>query len=132
MEYQDDDEAAEYYSTAFTKGLIQSSIGQETTIANLETLNWSLVMGGHDIKCQNGEWSQTEFLRKWAVIKALRVLSRLSVWLREVVQEGLFTFLGLEKEDEAGSEGRADIACLDEKLLWRIRSEALDGLIQDE
>lgn len=150
-EYRTDFRASVYFLTTLTRGLKRNSIfGKKGTIANIKTLNWFLVMGGLDIRGEGGKWVDGEFLRKWAVIDAMRVIARLESGTRDKVQEALYGFLVDEREEkrgeavseemfggsrrgstrtEEGDHGRGSGLLLDEEVLESIRAEALAGLV---
>jgi hypothetical protein len=128
--YHNDFEAGIYYLTTLTRKLkVNSLFDKNGTIANIETLNWFLVMGGNDIKGRDGEWVQEEFLTKWAVIDAMGVIARLESETRGAVLEALYGFLvdSEIRSDESDTDSEEDIprrpSELDAEVLEAIRAQ---------
>jgi hypothetical protein len=141
-EYRNDLQASIYYLETLAQNFKLNSIFDQNTgctKANIETLNWFLVVGGLDRRGEDGTWVQSEFERKLMVTDALRVLARVGEETRGLVQEALYGFLvdeegGPNQKHEGLARGWYDgencgeFLPLNDGVLTRIRIEVLDGV----
>jgi hypothetical protein len=141
-EYRNDLQSSIYYLETLARNFKQNSMfdqNTERTMANIETLNWFLVVGGLDRRGENGAWVQSEFERKLMVTDAMKVLARVGEETRGMVQDALYGFLVDEErmpseECEESIRGWydggncGDCLPLNDSLLTRIRIEVFDGV----